>query len=68
MQDIASQLFAYEAGQLDNREELRLCAALIKYGWNSHLQGFYRCIAQDYVLAGLVSPDGDVLAEPEEAW
>ena len=70
MRNLASELFAYEAGELSTAEELELFSALIQSGWVYELQVHYRRVAHDYVLAGLLSRNGDILAEPDEmeAW
>ena len=62
MQDLADQLFRYEAGALTKEEEvLELFAGLIASGWCLTLQGHYGRTAQALIDDGWISEDGEVL-------
>lgn len=58
-QSLASRLFAYEDGQLDEEETLVLFQDLVDSGMIQELQGSHQRTAQAYIDAGLITPPVD---------
>ena len=57
--DIASRLFDYELGELDEAETLALFQELVDSGLAWRLQGAYGRMATRLIEAGLVQPPTD---------
>ena len=57
--DIASRLFDYELGELDEAETLALFQELVDSGLAWRLQGAYGRMATRLIDAGLVQPPTD---------
>ncbi|WP_031513652.1 DUF7417 domain-containing protein [Streptomyces sp. NRRL F-5123] len=60
MKDIAIDIMAFEAGELDARETLDLFALLVRSGMIANLQGSYVRAAVDLMHAGYLTQDGRV--------
>lgn len=58
--DLVADIIAYEDGELDYEDVLRLFAYLIKTGIVWSLQGRYGRTAADLIEAGVISKEGDV--------
>jgi hypothetical protein len=54
--NLADQIIAYEAGDLDESEVVDLFQRLVDTGVAWHLQGSYGRMAHDLINAGLVTP------------
>lgn len=63
MKDIAFDLIAFEADELEIDEIVELFATLIKSGMAWTLQGSYGRTAQELIDQGVISPNGEVLTE-----
>ena len=50
----------YKAGCLDTKETLELFAELIRTGEAWTLQEFYECTARRLILAGYITPEGEI--------
>lgn len=61
MPDVTA-LMAYESGELDEQETVELFAGLVRSGLAWSLQGSYGRMAARLIDAGLISPEGEVLA------
>jgi hypothetical protein len=59
MYDIANDLFAWEAGELDEDEEIELFQALVDNGMAWSLQGMYGRRAMMLIKAGLVEVNNE---------
>lgn len=58
-QSLASRLFAFEEGQLDEEETLALFQELVDSAMIQELQGSHQRTAQAYIDAGLITPPAD---------
>lgn len=56
-----NKLIAFENGELSYEDSLAFVASLVKTGLAWQLQGFYGREAADFIAAGLISEDGEVL-------
>lgn len=56
-------IIAYEQGDLDSQETVHLFASLMKNGAIDHLQGHYGRTAVDFVRAGILSLNGEILID-----
>lgn len=54
MQDIATQIMAFEDGQLNNEQVFALFQFLLDSGMIHSLQGSYQRMAEDLILAGRI--------------
>ena len=54
MQDIVTQIVAYENGQLNNEQVFALFQFLLDSGMIYSLQGSYQRMAEDLILAGRI--------------
>ena len=59
MLDLANDLFAWEAGELDEDEEIELFQALVDNGMAWSLQGMYGRRAMMLIKAGLVEVNNE---------
>lgn len=62
MGDLVGKIIAYESGELDDAGTLELFGELIASGQAWQLQGSYGRTAAALIDAGLISPEGEVLA------
>lgn len=56
MQDLSSDIIAYEDGELSEDEAIALFQKLVDTGLAWLLQGSYGRLARDMIVAGLVHP------------
>lgn len=63
--DLTSRIIAYENGEMGDSAILHLFADLVKTGLAFKLQGSYGRIACALIDAGYLSPDGELLFNPE---
>lgn len=56
------KIIAFESGELDTDQTLELFAGLIASGMAWRLQGSYGRTAADLIEAGLITPEGEVVA------
>ena len=54
MQDIVTQIMAFEDGQLNNEQVFALFQFLLDSGMIHSLQGSYQSMAEDLILAGRI--------------
>ncbi len=59
--DIAGGIIAFESGELDEEGEDTLFAHLIRTGLAWSLQGSYGRMAAEFIKAGRISEEGEVL-------
>jgi|SRR5215212_3939964 len=59
--DLADRLFAFETGELDEKETLQFFADLVASGWAWHLEGLYGRMAASLIEGGFISEDGEVI-------
>ena len=59
--DLADRLFAFETGELDEKETLQFFADLVASGWAWHLEGLYERMAASLIEGGFISEDGEVI-------
>ena len=62
MGDLLSQILDYEAGEMDEDEEILFFQELINSGLCWQLQGSYGRTAQGMIKAGLCNHSGELLA------
>lgn len=60
MNDLASQIIAYETGELSGIEMIKLFSELVKNGMAFTLQGHYGRIATDLMRAGILDQYGEI--------
>ena len=63
-----SKIIDYEQGELDLVETLDLFGDLIKSGLAWSLQGSYGRTARSLIEQGYLTPDGEVIYDPDEEW
>ena len=66
MLDLADDLFAFEAGELEDKGVLELFSRLIKNGMAWTLQGFYGRTAVSLIEDGYLDRNGEILVELED--
>lgn len=64
--DIPSLIIAYESGELNGADVLRLYSKLVRTGLVWSLQGHYGRTASAFIGAGYLSVKGDILKETSE--
>lgn len=63
MSDLLGPIMAYEAGELDDADTLKLFAGLVKSGMAWQLQGSYGRTAAAFIHDGYLSRHGAILKE-----
>ena len=59
--DLVGSIIAFEQGELDEEGVLALVAHLVRTGMAWSLQGCYGRLAMNYIDAGLIDREGNVL-------
>lgn len=59
--DVINAIIEYESGQLDEDETIALFSELLKSGLVWQLQGHYGRMARDYIEAGILDREGNIL-------
>lgn len=59
--DVINAIIEHESGQLDETETIALFAELLKTGMVWQLQGCYGRLARDYIEAGILDREGNIL-------
>jgi len=54
MQDLVTQIMAFEGGELDNEQVYALFQFLLDSGMIHSLQGSYQRMAEDLIIAGKI--------------
>lgn len=61
MENLTGLIMEYESGELNDRETIKMFAAMIESGLAWQLQGHYGRSAADLIRTGYISPKGKVL-------
>lgn len=61
--DLVGRMMAFEAGELDNDESLKLFGELVKSGMAWQLQGAYGRVAGELISRGVLTAEGDIVPE-----
>jgi hypothetical protein len=64
--DLTDEIIAYEQGELDGPQTVRLFSLLVKNGMAWTLQGSYGRAARALILDGFLSRTGDILRYPDD--
>ena len=64
--NITNQIIAYEVGELNEMDSLKLFSELIKSGMAWTLQGHYGRTATDLIDGGHLAEDGEVIHKDDE--
>lgn len=61
MPDLVNRIIAFEDGELEFSDTIKLFADLVKTGTINSLQGSYQRAARQFILDGFITPAGDVV-------
>lgn len=64
--NITNQIIAYEVGELNEMDSLKLFSELIKSGMAWTLQGHYGRTASNLIGEGYIDEDGEIIYKEEE--